>query len=129
MIMINNKSIIFISRISITIITQKPIFITYSIKFLTHHTVIMSLQIVMGLDATELPDYTCIIDNNDVKYMTLYGAWVREDQLSEEVRAHKYSPKFQKQMRNDMENDCFRQKYDTPEPRGRGRPRKNKDER
>lgn len=86
----------------------------------------MSLQIVMGLDATELPDYTCIADSNNTKYMTLYGAWVREDQLSDEVRAHKYSPKFPKNFRSDIENDCFRQKYDTPEPRSRGRPRKNK---
>lgn len=82
------------------------------------------MQTIMGLDATELPDYTCMTDENDVPYMTLYGSWVRESDLSEEVVARKYSPKFPKQVRIDIENDCFRQRYDTPPPRGRGRPPK-----
>lgn len=84
----------------------------------------MSRQIVMGLDATELPDFTSIEDDNGIVYLTRYGAWAKEADLPKEVVAKKYLPQFNKNVQKYLENDYFLRKYDTPTPRGRGRPRK-----
>lgn len=43
---------------------------------------------------------------------------------SNEILARKYSHKFLKQVHIDTKNDCFRQRYDTQPPQGRGRPPK-----